>query len=80
MPTPTPLPSPTRPAHPLTTDAPRRSPDVLVATAIEHLDEEDELWQLIEERITSLRENADGTPAREPVDRDPLDREPRRRR
>lgn len=80
MPTPTPPPSPARPAHPLTTDAPRRSPDVLVATAVEHLDEEDELWQLIEERIASLRENADGTPAREPADRDPLDREPRRRR
>ena len=77
---PAPTPQPARPAHPLTSDAPRRSPDVLVATAIEHLDEEDELWQLLEERIASLRDNGDGKPRREPVDRDALDRDRRRRR
>ena len=68
------------PPHPLTSDAPRRSPDVLVATAIEHLDEEDELWQLLEERIALLQENGEAHLNGEGVDRESPDRERRRRR
>ena len=67
------------PPHPLTSDAPRRSPDVLVATAIEHLDEEDELWQLLEERIALLQENGEAHLNGEGADRESPDRERRRR-
>ncbi len=33
--------------------------ELLVAAAIEHLDERDELWALLEERVTARRENAE---------------------
>ena len=66
--------------QPLTSDAPRRSPYVLVATAIEHLDEEDELWQLLEERIALIQENGEAHRNGEGGDRESLDRERERRR
>ena len=79
-----PAPQPVRSARPhsqTSDDAPRRSPYVLVATAIEHLDEEDELWQLLEERIALLQEGGDAHPStqQESAARDAPDRERRRR-
>ena len=43
---------------PSTGSAGARRPDLLVAAAIEHLDEQDELWQLLEERIAVLQQTA----------------------
>lgn len=40
----------------------RRLNDPLVAAAIEHLEEHDELWQLLEERIARMGESGDGPP------------------
>ena len=42
-----------------------RRPELLVAEAIEHLDEQDELWLLLEERIALLQESASGAEPRE---------------
>ena len=40
----------------------RRLDDPLVVAAIEHLEEQDELWQLLEERIARMGETGDGPP------------------
>ncbi len=45
------------------TPAPRRRlDDPLVVAAIEHLEEHDELWQLLEERISRMGEGGEGPP------------------
>lgn len=44
----------------------RRLDDPLVAAAIEHLEEQDELWQLLEERIARMHETGDAPPHNHP--------------